>query len=175
MKRIPLWVMAFLVLAVSAHAQSFYLVDRESQVTYGPFDFKQGAPIAIGKQVFILKKPIVDADAKGLAVEARMQAIKIPSIELRTARIEDAVDFLRKAAADNDDPRIPENQRGINLILNLQGQDPKNIALITFPARNISFIDALKAITSTANLRYRVEGSVVFIEPKPPVEKKPQK
>jgi hypothetical protein len=174
MKRIPLWVMAFLVLATSAHAQMFYLVDRESQVTYGPFDFKQGAPVAIGKQVFILKKPSVDMDTKGLAVEARMQTIKIPLIELRTARIEDAVDFLRKAAVDNDDPRIPENERGINLILNLQGQDPKKIALITFPARNITFIEALKAITSTANLRYRVEGSVVFIEPKP-AEKKPQK
>jgi hypothetical protein len=174
MKRIPMSVLALLVLAMSARAQSFYLVDRDSRATYGPFEFKQGASITIGKQVFILKKPGVDMDTRGLAVEARMQAIKIPLIELRGARIDEAVDFLRKAGSDNDDPRIPENQRGINLILNLQGQDPKNIALITFPAKNISFLDALKAITGSANLRYRVEGAVVFIEPKPD-EKKQQK
>jgi hypothetical protein len=60
------------------------------------------------------------------------------------------------------------------LILNLKGQDPKSIASITFRATNMTFLEALKAITSSANLRYRVEGSVVFIEPKPD-EKKPQK
>ena len=166
MRRYLLTVVLMVSLAAVLQAESFFIVDRDSEKRYGPFEFRQGASIVIGKQTFIIQKPGDEAEARGMAVESRMQAIKIPQIDLRQARIRDAIDFLRQGSIEFDDPKLPQNQRGINFVLNLQGMDESRFTLITFSAHNVSVQEALNAITSSSSLSCRIDGAVVFIEPK---------
>lgn len=173
MRRSMLTVALMVSLASVVHAESFFLLDRDSEKRYGPFEFKEGTTIAIGKQVFIIQKPGGEAEARVMALEARMHAIKIPQIDLRQAHIRDAVEFIKQASIQFDDPKVPQNERGINFVLNLQGMDERRVALITFSARNISVHEALSALVSAAGLQYRIDGAVVFIEPQQ-AEKKPQ-
>ena len=168
MKRNVLTVALLVSLTAVVHAESFFLVDRDSLKRYGPFELKEGATVTIGKQVFIVQKPGGEAEARAMTVEARMEAIKIPQIDLRQARIRDAVEFLKKSSIEFDNPQAPQKEKGINLILNLQGMDEAKLALITFSARNISVKDALNALVSAAGLQYRIDGAIVFIEPKKP-------
>jgi hypothetical protein len=158
--------MLLISIAATVHAESFFLVDRDSGKRYGPFEFKPGAVVAMDKKVFVIRKPDDEGDARGMAVEARMLAIKIPQLDLRQARIREAIDFIRQASIDFDDPKKSQNERGINLILNLQGLDESKVASITFSAHNIAVLEALNAITSSACLQYRIDGAIVFIEPK---------
>jgi hypothetical protein len=171
MRRCMLTVVLLVSLAGIVYAEPFFLVDRDSDKRYGPFEFKHGATIVIGKQVFLIQRPGGETEARGLAVEARMQAIKILQIDLRQSSIRDAIEFIKKRSMEFDNPKMPQNEKGINFVLNLQGMDEKKVALITFSANNISVQDALSAITSSAGLQYRIDGAIVFIEPRKSGEK----
>jgi len=124
----------------------------------------------------------------------KMEKIIIPEIEFRQANIHDVVDFLNKASVEGD-KGSDQTQRGINIILNLNpaggGAAPAAPAAtkpaggenlfeatpaggapaggqtyeITFTARYISLLSALKIITSVAGLKWRVDGNIVMIVP----------
>jgi len=116
--------------------------------------------------VYIVQRAEVESNARSMAVEAKMETIRIPMIELRQAGIRDIVDFLKKASVEFDNPKTPENQRGVNFILNLKEKKETDIPLITFSAKNVTLMEALKAITGAANIQYRIDGALVYIEPK---------
>ena len=123
----------------------------------------------------------------------KMERIVIPEIEFRQANIHDVVDFLNKASVEADKQETDPSRRGINIILNLSpaGSGPAVTAPaaggdglfeaepakggggggggqsyeITFTARYITLLSALKIITQVAGLRYRVDGNIVMIVP----------
>jgi hypothetical protein len=94
----------------------------------------------------------------------KMGRIIIPEIEFRQANIHDVVDFLVKASIAGDtattDPRI----KGVNIILNLRGF--AGVPQITFTAREVTLLQAIKAITQVSGLRYYVEGNAVMVVPR---------
>jgi len=122
-------------------------------------------------------------------IRLKMEEIKIPEIDFRQANIHDVVDFLQMASVDFDPADISEEEKGVNIILSLgQSDQPAaaappsddpfanmldeggageagQVPLITFTARYISLLEALKIVTQVANLKYRIEGSVVMIVP----------
>ncbi len=120
----------------------------------------------------------------------KMEKIIIPEIEFRQANIHDVVEFLNKASVDGDKDTADQTKRGVNIILNLNpagaAAAPKPAAPqedlfgapaaegagggapgieISFTARYVSLMTALKIITSTANLKFRIDGDIVMIVP----------
>jgi len=119
----------------------------------------------------------------------KMERIIIPEIEFRQANIHDVVDFLNKASVEADKSENDPSRKGINIILNLNpaggasataapakgdalfpdagtgGGGGPTVPEITFTARYISMLSAMKIITSVAGLRYRVDGNIVMIVP----------
>jgi hypothetical protein len=122
---------------------------------------------------------------------ARMSKIIIPEIEFRQANIHDVVDFLNKAAHEGDSVEQSVSRRSTNGILNFgpgdgpatatpatggelfggeqPGAQPDNSSgstnEITFTARYISLLDAVKIITKVAGVKYVVEGDNIVIVP----------
>ncbi len=120
----------------------------------------------------------------------KMERIIIPEIEFRQANIHDVVEFLNKASVEGDKQEQDPARRGINIILNLNPASGAPAAAakaegdifapeapaagggggaqsyeITFTARYITMLSAMKIITSVAGLRYRVDGNIVMIVP----------
>jgi len=136
-------------------------------------------------------KPGKKDDDSRTRIRLKMESIKIPEIDFRQANIHDVIEFLQRASADYDSDELPDDERGVNIILKLQTDasvsakplaaplDPfadmvaagggasgnGGVPLITFTARYISLMEALKIVTQVANLKYRIEGSVVMIVP----------
>ena len=133
------------------------------------------------------------ANPKDESIIKKMERIIIPEIEFRQANIHDVVDFLNKASVEADKQESDPSKKGINIILNLNpagggatataapakggedlfGGDKTEAAAsggaqvpeITFTARYITMLSAMKIITSVAGLRYRVDGNIVMIVP----------
>lgn len=123
----------------------------------------------------------------------KMEKITIPEVEFRQANIHDVVEFLNRASVEGDKNEPDPTKRGINIILNLNpagtaaptaapkpageaglfeapapaagGSAGAQASEITFTARYISLLSALKIITSVAGLRWRVDGNIVMIVP----------
>ena len=117
----------------------------------------------------------------------KMESIIVPEIEFRQANIHDVISFLQDASSEFDDVDVDDTRRGVNIILNIRSaegeaaapavEDPfatpstdlapaaTGVPLITFSARHISLLEALKIVTRVANLKYRIEGTVVMILP----------
>ena len=132
------------------------------------------------------RRPRVEESAR-LRILRQMEDIKIPEIDFRQANINDVVDFLQEASVEFDASEDPEDRRGVNIILNLGSDfggrsvpetdvsDPfapaldvpaaggSEVPLITFSARYISLLEALKIVTEVAQLKFRIEGNVVMI------------
>ena len=128
----------------------------------------------------------------GNNILGKMEKIIIDEIEFRQANIHDVVQFLNKASVEGDKQESDPTKKGVNIILNLNpsgtgapaapaapagsgdlfgpadggaGKPGGQQYEITFQARYISLLSALKIITSVAGLRYRVDGNIVMIVP----------
>ncbi|MCK5850372.1 MAG: hypothetical protein KAH23_05605, partial [Kiritimatiellae bacterium] len=119
----------------------------------------------------------------------KMESIKVPEVDFRQANIQDVIAFLQDASVEYDPEEDVTKRNGVNIILNLgvvqNGEagavDPADefgdmagdpaapaggeVPLITFTARYISLLEALKIVTDVAGLKYRIEGTVVIIVP----------
>lgn len=125
-------------------------------------------------------------------IEEKMKKIIIDEVEFRQANMHDVVDFLNKRSRDCDKSDVPESQKGVNIILNLNPGGPSvsapapraasddpfgspaaggagggvsGVPEVTFSARYITLYNALKIITSVSGLKWRVDGDVVMIVP----------
>jgi len=124
------------------------------------------------------------------AMKKRMQEIIIPEINFRQANLTDVITFLADASREYD-PRleIPQDRRGINLILSLESgvatppadafrnNDPFATSSaagmdsnpgsrpITITARWLSLMDALDLVMQLADLKYTVRGNIVTVVP----------
>ena len=135
------------------------------------------------------RKPPEEAKARKMILD-KMKRIIIPELDFRQANIHDVIDFLQEASVDFDSVELPEGENpGVNIILNLRSgrqagaaaapADPFAAVLatddlgggggdtqhITFSARYISLLEALDIVTEVADLKYRIEGSVVMVVP----------
>ena len=91
----------------------------------------------------------------------RAKRIVIPRLTFKEATVPEALDFLTMKARDLD----PE-KKGVNLVLK-PGPETGTIK-ITIDLRDIPFTEALKYITSLANLKFRYEEEAVVIVPLEP-------
>ena len=110
-----------------------------------------------------------------------LDKIIIPEIEFRQANIHDIVDFLNKATVEAGAPTSGEAKKDTTFVLNLGDADKKagesdtlsqtatkteeTAPDVTFTARSISMLSALKIITQVSGLKYKVVDGTVMIEP----------
>lgn len=152
----------------------------EVRDTWNPRDYAYIAPVERASTNVLTESP---------RLLEKMEAIIIPQIEFRQANIHDVVDFLVKASISEDTKTEDPKDKGVNIILNLGltapaaaapaanadpfapapaaggGASVSGIPEITFTARYISLLQAVKIITQVAGLKYRVEGKIVMIVP----------
>lgn len=120
----------------------------------------------------------------------KLNSIIIPQLDFRAANIHDVITYidLQAQAADKDSP---PNERGVNIVLNLQRPgsavttaapaqevDPfamtaepagaaaaAGVPTVTLALRNVYLLDAIKFITEMTGLKYRIENDVLVITP----------
>ena len=137
----------------------------------------------------VTKTPTVtisDTKSAEQVVNKKLKTIVIPEVTFRPpATIVDAIDFFKSASRDYDDPEIPLDQRGVNLILKLASAAPAQAVpataadpfaasatalsgIPTIPAMSARFInlfDALKLVCDVTGMKFRISGNIVMIVP----------
>ncbi|MCL1857603.1 MAG: hypothetical protein FWF84_08230, partial [Kiritimatiellaeota bacterium] len=125
-------------------------------------------------------------------LQEKMRKIIIPEINFRQANITDVITFLGDASREYDDPSLPEEKRGINLILSLgettatptpvarnhspfasahdTGVEHSDSKSITIQGRNISLENVLDIVMEIAGLKYIIRGNLVMVVPNSYVE-----
>ncbi len=121
-------------------------------------------------------------------ISKKLREIVIPEVTFRPpATIIDAVDFFKQASRDYDNPEIPVEQRGVNLVLKLKtaagGAQPAAPAetdifsgaapaaapgvpvIPALSARFINLWDALKLVCDVTSMKFRIRGNIVMIVP----------
>jgi len=110
------------------------------------------------------------------AMQKKMKDIILPEISFRPpATIVDAVDFFMQASREHDDPDLPPDQRGINLMLRLPQRfdrvDDVSPGTSDLPvinamtARNISLYDALQLVCEVTGMKFVYFKDGVMIVP----------
>jgi len=148
----------FLSLGMAARAEKFFLAAEEGGIRYGPFEYQEGAKVALGDHAFAIEKEQAPGETD---LEKKLQAIPIDLLSLHEAKLQMVVNFLVESCRKN----APQGQPPINMILNLKGKPEEQLPLITFSARQITVLEALKVVTQVAGMTYRIDGNIVFIEP----------
>ena len=101
------------------------------------------------------------------ATKARMKKIILPSVRFGPpATIVDAVDFLRFASKQHDDPKLPPERRGLNFILRAPPGGTKFMELPQIDEADISLWDALGKVCASCGWKFTVDGALVFVMPK---------
>ncbi len=128
----------------------------------------------------------IAGEEKRRAILNKMEKIILPEVEFRQANINDVINYLQEQSIEFD--KSNDGMKGVNIILSLGAGTPAPAAagaeapvgeagdvvapaassepnLITFKARDISLLEALKIVTNVAFLKYRVDGNVVLVVP----------
>ena len=147
----------FLLAGGASGAEKFYLQAAEGGVRYGPFEFQNGAPVALGDKAFVVEKEVTPND---VAMEQRLKSIVLPEVNLRNARLDIVIQLLQQRSLELD-PGTPP--KGVNFVL--KNGVSESAALITLNLRRASLLDTLKMVTEVAGLSYRFDGEIVVIEP----------
>jgi hypothetical protein len=122
------------------------------------------------RQVLVLVTArIVKTDSTETAeqiVLKKLKSIVIPEMTFRPPiNIVDAVDFLKSASRDYDDPKLPKEQRGVNMILKLPSQPGAIPEVPAMSARFISLYDAMKLVCDVTGMKFLISGNIVFVAP----------
>jgi len=158
----------------------------DARKTWNPRDY--GLMEKVGAPGGAQSTPTRTVDTDRTRILEKMDKIKIREIDFRQANINDVVTFHQSASVEYDESEASEDKKGVNIILNLgtgagapppsaeptlgaaepasAAASPVDVPLITFSARYISLLEALKIVTSVANLKYRIDDTVVMIVPK---------
>lgn len=109
-------------------------------------------------------KPAVESEETAAAkLTQKLQAIVIPKLEFRDATVSEVVDCLRMRSGC--EPGTDPEKRDVNFVLNLSAAPESAPPRLTFSLSNIPLLEALKYMTSLANLKFKVERSAVVIVP----------
>ncbi len=101
----------------------------------------------------------------------RMEAIRIPEMDLRQADVYQVMDFLHEQSVEYDPATRREDRVGISTILYLTPTEeeskrkpptpfsaPQHFGpVISFHATNISLLDAFDAVSRVSGIKYRID------------------
>ncbi len=124
-------------------------------------------------------------------IKGKLGSIKIPEVKFQPpATIIDAVDFFNQVSINFDNPELPIEQRGVNIVLKLNAagaaapaapaaDDPFAMAGATGGAsssgapeipsirmRNVSLKEALDMVCEVTGMKYSIRGNAIMIIPR---------
>lgn len=122
----------------------------------------------------LLKRQYLHNKVAEKALSTKLKTIVIPEVTFRPpATLVDFIDFLKAASMDNDNPKIPLEQRGVNFVLNLTPSSSDATAAPAIPVmpaisvRSISLYDVLNLVCDASNTKIQITGNIVRIVPRP--------
>lgn len=109
-------------------------------------------------------------DLDKVTVSAKLKRIIIPQIALDQSSLDEALDFVRVKAAENDTTELDPTRKGVNIAVNLGPPDSeasKRIRNLRFDLRlsNVPLATVLKYITDITQTSYTTDDFSVLIRP----------
>ena len=141
---------------------------------------------AEGETVGVTGQPVgVAGKTPEELTQEKMQSIVIPEINFKNASISDVIEFFVDASREFDDPSVPPEKRGVNLILKVAAAAPAEATVdendpfaaaaapsadngvppVTFSARFMSLWDGLQYACELTKLKFRIRSNTVMIMP----------
>ena len=118
---------------------------------------------------------LLDGGAPAVAMDeaslkAKLDQIIIPSIALEQSSLDEALDFLRLKAAENDTVELDAARKGVNFAVNLGAPDSeaaKRIRALRFDLRlsQVPLSKALRYLTDITQTEYKTDEFSVLITP----------
>jgi hypothetical protein len=157
---------------IAVQADEFYLQHDATGKVYGPFQTDAGAKVAIGTTAFTVVKKTASASS----VDATLDGIIIPQVELRQAALQDAVDFLKMQIQALDPKRT-----GVNFVIAKSpsttrtkpstdpfappgpGGDSDMGPMVTLSLKNVTALQVLKSMMDQTGYTYRTSGNTITI------------
>ena len=107
-------------------------------------------------------------DSNPVSISAKLDRIIIPKIALDQASLEEALDYLRLQATENDTTELDPESKGVNFTVNLGAPDSPTATKIRslrfdLQLTNVPISQVLKYITATTQTSYSTDGFSVKI------------
>lgn len=104
------------------------------------------------------------------SLKAKLEQIIIPNIALEQSSLDEALDFLRIKAAENDTVELDAARKGVNFTVNLGSPDSeaaKRIRALRFDLRlsQVPLSKALRYLTDVTQTEYKTDEFSVLITP----------
>lgn len=169
MKKTLIIAALFGALAFTVGAEEFYLRHDKTGKLFGPFDTASGSKVAIGRTKFT----VVQKTETG--VEKKLNGIKISQVELRSAALQDAVQFLQLQTQ-----MLDPKKTGVNFVI-AKSKSPKKKSsdpfgdfggdfdmgpMVTLSMKDVSALQVLKSLMEQTGYSYRTSKNTVTIYPK---------
>ncbi len=105
-----------------------------------------------------------------VSIAAKLDRIMIPQIALDQATLEEALDFLRLRAAENDTLESDPTRRGVNFAVNIGAPDSESAKAIreqkfNLRVANVPLSKALKYVTDITRTSFTTDDFAVIITP----------
>ena len=113
-------------------------------------------------QTSIVEQPPMETRGSQ-AINNKLDKIIIPRIDFTDSSIKEALDFIKKRAADLDDD--DSENKGINIVLKLPLDSPDAAYPITLSLSDVPLREALRYVTEAANLKIKIETHAVVVVP----------
>ena len=113
-------------------------------------------------QTSIVEQPPMDTRGSQ-AINNKLDTIIIPRIDFTDSSIKEALDFIKKRAADLDEDN--SDNKGINIVLKLPLDSPDAAYPITLSLSDVPLREALRYVTEAANLKIKIETHAVVVVP----------
>jgi general secretion pathway protein D len=110
----------------------------------------------------IVEQPEMDARGSQ-AINNKLDEIIIPRIDFTDSSIKEALDFIKKRAADLDEG--DSDNKGINIVLKLPANSTDAAYPITLSLSDVPLREALRYVTEAANLKIKIETHAVVVVP----------
>jgi general secretion pathway protein D len=110
----------------------------------------------------IVEQPEMDARGSQ-AINNKLDEIIIPRIDFTDSSIKEALDFIKKRAADLDEG--DSDNKGINIVLKLPANSTEAAYPITLSLSDVPLREALRYVTEAANLKIKIETHAVVVVP----------
>lgn len=103
-----------------------------------------------------------------VAIEQKLNSIRIPQIELIDASLKEVIEFLVQKSQELDTTATDPASRGVNIVIDAgasaAGDDPGS-RIVSMRLTDVPLSAALKYATQQARLKYRVDNFAVTIVP----------
>ncbi len=110
------------------------------------------------------------ADTSFIPVSNKLDRIIIPTVALDQATLEEAIEFLRFRAAENDPTELDPAKKGVNFTVNLgdpQSEQAKKIRSLRFDLKisQVPLSQALRYVTDMTQTAFTTDDFAVIIQP----------